>query len=81
MILCKSQSVLFGRRHKITNLTIRLSTSETIFVEVKVYVAKSSVSSSKTWDIVTLKVDDHNEYLIKSNTIELFNINLIVKII
>ena len=38
----------------------------------KVYVAKSNVSSSKTWDMVTLKVGDHNWYHIKSNTVKLF---------
>ena len=37
---------------RFTFLTIRFSTSETIIVEVKFYVAKSNVSSSKTWDMV-----------------------------
>ena len=63
---------MFGKWHKITNLTIRFNTSETIFVEVKVYVAKSNVSSSKTWDMVTLKFGEHNKYHIKSITKKLF---------
>ena len=50
------------KQHKITNLTIRSSTSEKIFVEVKVCVAKINVSSSKTWDMVTLKVADKDKY-------------------
>ena len=40
------------------NLTI----SETILVEVKVYVAKSNVASLKTSDMVKLKVGDHTKY-------------------
>ena len=54
-----------------TNLTIRFIKSETIFVEVTVYVAKGNVSSSKTWDMVTLKVADHKKYHIKLSTIKL----------
>ena len=54
-----------------TNLMIRFIKSETIFVQVTVYVAKGNVSSSKTWDMVTLKVADHNKYHIKLSTIKL----------
>ena len=69
---------MFGKRPKTTNLTIRFSTSETIYVAVKVYVAKSNVSSSKIWDMVTLKFGDHNLYDIKSNNIKLFYIEQVV---
>ena len=35
---------------------------------------KEAFHPQKTWDRVTLKVDDHNKYHIKSNTIKLFYI-------